>query len=286
MFKNLMKYEFRKGIVPYLIILGSLTVVFITLCFQALYMKKSFYNYSDNEGVFLIMGIILTSVGAYFLIAGGMLYNFVQGIMLLGDEFFRGKGYLTFSTPNSSYKIIASKLLTYFLKNIIYFAIIGIFSVIFLNLIFHGTREYDEIMYFIAKNPLLIILFSIWVFLGQLLHMIFIYLIMTLNITVIDFKHKILSSFLMYFGITMLLRIITFIFRMFIQLSLQGDVSTGLGAFYLLISTKIPIYISNYTGSYTEYLPVPVIPMFIMLIGTLCLFYFTVCRLIDKGINI
>lgn len=286
MFKNLMKYEFRKGIVPYLIIMGSLIVVFITLCFQAMYIKDTFYNYSNDEAALLIIGIVLTGLGAYFLMIGGGIYNFIVGIMLLGDEFFRGKGYLTFSTPNSSYKIIASKLLTYLLKNIIYFIVIGIFSVVFINLILHGTREFDDIIYFIVKNPILIILFSVWIFFSQLLHMIFIYFIMTLNITVIDFKHKILSSFLMYFGITIFLRIVTTVLRIFIQINLERNINTGVRAFYLLLSTNVPIYMSNYGGSYTKYIPVPIIPLFIILIGLLCFFYFIVCRLIDKGINI
>ena len=216
MFKKLLKYELRKGIIPYIIIMVSLIVAFIIIAVQCSFIDfDSFNSSSENQLVVLMMGIFLVVGMAYILMIVGGVFNFVQGIMYLADEFFREKGYLTFSTPNSSYKIIASKLLAYFIRNFLYFMVILISVLGILYTIFRENNEFFMIMEFIRKNPLLIILVLIYAILGQLIHMIFIYFIMTLNVTVIDFKHKILSSFLMYFGVTIFLRIIYF----FLQLS-------------------------------------------------------------------
>ena len=96
-----------------------------------------------------------------------------------------------------------------------------------LSIVFRENNEFFMIMEFIRKNPLLIILVLIYAILGQLIHMIFIYFIMTLNVTVIDFKHKILSSFLMYFGITIFLRIIYFFFQLYLQFNVYLHYASG-----------------------------------------------------------
>ena len=121
MFKKLLKYELRKGIIPYIIIMVSLIVAFIIIAVQCSFIDfDSFNSRSENQFVILMMGIFLVVGMAYILMIVGGVFNFVQGIMYLADEFFREKGYLTFSTPNSSYKIVASKLLTYFIRIIRY----------------------------------------------------------------------------------------------------------------------------------------------------------------------
>ena len=284
MFKKLMKYELRKGIIPYIIIMVSLIVAFIIIAVQCSFIDfDSFNSRSENQFVILMMGIFLVVGMAYILMIVGGVFNFVQGIMYLADEFFREKGYLTFSTPNSSYKIIASKLLAYFIRNFVYFMVILVSVLGVLSIVFRENNEFFMIMEFIRKNPLLIILVLIYAILGQLIHMIFIYFIMTLNVTVIDFKHKILSSFLMYFGITIFLRIVYFFLQLYIQFNINA---AGFMIFYKSLSMDIPVYIPEYGGGNYEYIPLPVFPVLIIFLGVFFVLYFSVCKLIDKGVNI
>ena len=288
MFKKLMKYELRKGIIPYVIILISLIVAFAIIAVQCSFIDFDAFNNSGNENqiVALMLSIFLVVGMAYILIAVGGVFNFVQGIMYLADEFFREKGYLTLSTPNSSYKIIASKLLAYFIRNFIYFMVILVSVSGILAILFRENDEFFMVMEFMVKNPLLMFLVLLYVFMSQLIHMAFIYLIMTLNVTVIDFKHKILSSFLMYFGITIFLRIIYFFFQLYLQFNADRIANIGTLLFYKAISMNVPIYIPEYGGGYFEEIPIPVIPIFIIFLGIFFVFYFTVCKLIDKGVNI
>ena len=284
MFKKLMKYELRKGIIPYIIIMVSLIVAFIIIAVQCSFIDfDSFNSRSENQFVILMMGIFLVVGMAYILMIVGGVFNFVQGIMYLADEFFREKGYLTFSTPNSSYKIIASKLLAYFIRNFVYFMVILVSVLGVLSIVFRENNEFFMIMEFIRKNPLLIILVLIYAILGQLIHMIFIYFIMTLNVTVIDFKHKILSSFLMYFGVTIFLRIIYFFLQLYIQFNIN---TTGFLIFYKSISMNVPVYMLEYAGGNYEFIPLPVFPVLIIFLGVFFVLYFSVCKLIDKGVNI
>ncbi len=288
MFKKLMKYELRKGIIPYVIILISLIVAFAIIAVQCSFIDFDAFNNSGNENqiVALMLSIFLVVGMAYILIAVGGVFNFVQGIMYLADEFFREKGYLTLSTPNSSYKIVASKLLAYFIRNFIYFMVILVSVSGILVILFRENDEFFMVMEFMVKNPLLIFLLLLYIFMSQLIHMAFIYLIMTLNVTVIDFKHKILSSFLMYFGITIFLRIIYFFFQLYLQFNADRIANIGTLLFYKAISMNVPIYIPEYGGGYFEEIPIPVIPIFIIFLGIFFVFYFTVCKLIDKGVNI
>ena len=285
MFKKLMKYELRKGIVPYVIIMISLIVAFIIIAVQCSFIDfDSFGSYGDeNQLVILMLGIFLMVGMAYILMIVGGVFNFVQGIMYLADEFFREKGYLTFSTPNSSYKIIASKLLAYFLRNFLFLVllIVSVLGVFFI--ISRESYEFSMIMEFIIKNPLLMILIFVYALLGQLVHIIFIYFIMTLNVTVIDFKHKILSSFLMYFGVTIFLRIVYFFLQLYIQFNIN---TTGFLIFYKSLSMNIRVYVPDYGGGTFELVPLPVLPIFVLFLGVFFVLYFTVCKLIDKGVNI
>ena len=163
MFKKLMKYELRKGIIPYIIIMVSLIVAFIIIAVQCSFIDfDSFNSSSENQLVVLMMGIFLVVGMAYILMIVGGVFNFVQGIMYLADEFFREKGYLTFSTPNSSYKIIASKLLAYFIRNFVYFMVILVSVLGVLSIVFRENNEFFMIMEFISRFFLLFLKMQIW----------------------------------------------------------------------------------------------------------------------------
>ena len=289
MFNKLFKYEFRKGIVPYIIILITMLVAFSILSLQGVYIKNNFDNISSNDGnMVMIMGTFMLAGMTYLLVILGGVFNFIQGIMYMADEIFRSKGYLTFSTPNSGRKILSSKLFTYFIRIFIYDSIILMFGLIIGFLIFNGNNEMGFLMENIFGNPILVFFIFIMVLISPMIHMIFIYFIMILNVTVFDFKHKILASFLMYFIITIILRIVSFICQIIFQISVENyAVSDSFVAFYKFISIKIPINSIDYYGNaVTESVPLPIIPIFIILFGVFFLLYFITCKLINKGINI
>ncbi len=157
MFNKLFKYEFRKGIVPYIIILITMLVAFSILSLQGVYIKNNFDNISSNDGnMVMIMGTFMLAGMTYLLVILGGVFNFIQGIMYMADEIFRSKGYLTFSTPNSGRKILSSKLFTYFIRIFIYDSIILIFGLIIGFLIFNGNNEMGFLMENIFGNPILV----------------------------------------------------------------------------------------------------------------------------------
>ena len=290
MFSKLVKYEFKKGILPYIIIVISMIVAFLILTFQGMYIKNNVSNFdsADDGQMIMVMGTFMLAGMTYLFIFLGGAFNFIQGIMYMADEFFRSKGYLTFSTPNSGSKILASKLLTYFIRIFIYYSIILVFVFVMGAFIFKDNYEMNLFFSNIFINPLLIVFAFIMMLLSPMIHMMFIYFIMTLNVTVIDFKHKILSSFLMYFIVTILLRIIYFVVQIVLQFTVVDLVSSdGFIAFYKFISTNVPVKIMDYNNTIvTSIVPIPLIPIFIIGFGIFFLLYFVTCKLINKGINI
>ena len=290
MFSKLVKYEFKKGILPYIIIVISMLTAFFILTFQGIYIKNNIGGFdSANDGqMIMIMGTFMLAGMTYLFIFLGGAFNFIQGIMYIADEVFRSKGYLTFSTPNSGSKILASKLVTYFIRIFIYYSIILVFAFIVGAFVFGDNYEMNVALSNIFVNPLLVILVFIMMLLSPMIHMMFIYFIMILNVTVIDFKHKILSSFLMYFIVTIFLRIIYFIGQMILQFSVVDlTPSDGFIAFYKFISINVPINIMDYSDNIiTKPIPLPIIPIFVIGFGVFFLLYFVTCKLINKGINI
>ena len=282
MLKNLIKYELKKGTLPYIVIMISLTLMFSLLCYQILTVSNNFDTYTEQGMALSILGLVLVSSIVLFLLSAGGILNFVQGIMYLSDEFFREKGYLTFSTPNSSYKIIFSKLLTYSIRIISYCLVVFFFALIILKILSTQSTEFYDILYFLENNPIVIILFCFWYFLGLMNGMLIVYLIMTVNVTIFDFKHKILASFIMYLILTTFMQIFNFSIQLFLNLINNEE----LMAFYELVSTEIPMKFSSYGHQYSNMIPFPLVPAFTMMIGMALLLYFIICKLINRGINI
>ena len=290
MFSKLVKYEFRKGILQYIIIVISMLTAFFILTFQGIYIKNniSSFNSADNGQMIMVMGTFMLAGMTYLFIFLGGAFNFIQGIMYMADELFRSKGYLTFSTPNSGSKILASKLVTYFIRIFIYYSIILVFAFVMGAFVFRDNYEMNIFFNNIFINPLMISFVFIMMMLSPMIHMMFIYFIMILNVTVIDFKHKILSSFLMYFIVTIILRIIFFMGQMVFQFTIADFItSDDFIAFYKFISINVPINVMDYSNNIiTEPVPIPIIPIFIIGFGIFFLLYFVTCKLINKGINI
>ena len=169
MFSKLVKYEFKKGILPYIIIVISMLTAFFILTFQGIYIKNNIGGFdSANDGqMIMIMGTFMLAGMTYLFIFLGGAFNFIQGIMYMADEVFRSKGYLTFSTPNSGSKILASKLVTYFIRIFIYYSIILVFAFIVGAFVFGDNYEMNVALSNIFVNPLLVILVFIMMLLSQ-----------------------------------------------------------------------------------------------------------------------
>ncbi|SHI78690.1 hypothetical protein [Pseudobutyrivibrio xylanivorans] len=94
---NLMKYEFRK----------SWKMKGFVLCFTAFFELMFLFGvFSMNEDVWSVgvFGLILTTICGLFLIG-------VYSIHVLSKDINTKQSYMLFMTPNSSYKILGSKVL-------------------------------------------------------------------------------------------------------------------------------------------------------------------------------
>ena len=108
MFK-LIKYEFRKALNTFLILCG------ITAVLQCLFQ----YGLASRDDQMLIITMILLVLCAF----GVAVFVLVRGITTYTGELKNRSGYLTFLTPNSTIKIVASKFLYTFLNALLAFAI-------------------------------------------------------------------------------------------------------------------------------------------------------------------
>ena len=70
MFSKLVKYEFRKGILPYIIIVISMLTAFFILTFQGIYIKNNIGGFdSANDGqMIMIMGTFMLAGMTYLFI--------------------------------------------------------------------------------------------------------------------------------------------------------------------------------------------------------------------------
>ena len=280
MFLKLVKYEFRKGIVPYFIILASIILGAALFSFQLVHINMTSAN-SETMPVFYA-GLAITGIILIIFFVTGFVFNFVQGIMYLADEFFRSKGYLTFSTANSSWKILGSKFFVYFIRIFIYYLVAILVVLIFFGILSETNEEVKSLLYFIYHNKFLIFLVLFLFLLNPLLHMAFIYFLITLNSTVLNFKYKILSTFLMYFGWVILRYIVSFMFQIFFPLFITSLDPDQLMDFYQVISINVPLFFNGYTES----VPIPVIPILLIPLLVFFFLYFISCKMINKGINI
>lgn len=98
---KLMKYELRKKLVPYLILFVVTAIVEIFAVYSI--MSKS------NEKV-AISVILFSLIGSF-----SMFYVFILAVDSYSKEISSKYSFMTFMTPNSSYSIVGSKLLTTFL---------------------------------------------------------------------------------------------------------------------------------------------------------------------------
>ena len=94
---RLIKYEFRKDSGTYLTLFGILVVTEI-------YFLISFLLKSDNH---MVLALVLAELGGSF----GILALMISGAVSYSKEINSKYSYMTFMTPNSTYKIVGAKLI-------------------------------------------------------------------------------------------------------------------------------------------------------------------------------
>lgn len=95
---RLIKYEFRKDSGTYLTLFGILVVTEI-------YFLISFLLKSDNH---MVLALVLAELGGSF----GILALMISGAVSYSKEINSKYSYMTFMTPNSTYKIVGAKYLS------------------------------------------------------------------------------------------------------------------------------------------------------------------------------
>lgn len=133
---KVMKYEFRKGLAMKGIMLGVLFALAVLYTFSLM------MSGADSTGSFVGMTVFLTVVVclfAYFFVA-------FENVFSLYQEINSDRGYMLFMTPNSSYKIIAAKVLTGLIQMIV---MILIFLLVLYYYVF-AASAYFEGPYFMS----------------------------------------------------------------------------------------------------------------------------------------
>ena len=109
---KLIKYEYRKDMIAYIIVFGLLLVL-------GAYLTISILAESETN---LAISIIL------FILCGfaGVLFLMIMGVVSFARELSSKYSYMTFMTPNSSYRIVGSKYLTVFFTTLVATVIYGL----------------------------------------------------------------------------------------------------------------------------------------------------------------
>ena len=127
--RNLMKYEFRKSWKMKVFILC------ITAFFEAFYLI-GLTGMNDKILGLSIMGLTFTAVCGVFIIG-------IYGIHVLSKDINTKQSYMLFMTPNSSYKILGSKMLenggSIFISGI-FFSVLAVLDVIALTARYHDIK--------------------------------------------------------------------------------------------------------------------------------------------------
>ena len=126
---KLIRYEFRKGLVPILVLLG----IAVTL-----------------EAYFLIalslesQGHIAASIVLLYIYSmAALVFVYVRGIISYSGELRSRYGYLVFMTPNSELKIMGSKFLYTFLHGLIFAALLLVLATADITMLFAKFGEYS-----------------------------------------------------------------------------------------------------------------------------------------------
>lgn len=129
---KLMKYEIRKQLISKILLLGLLIFVEIVLLFGILIRHEDMMRVA--HAVFNVISLF------------GMLYLIIEPAMVLYSDLGKKQGYLLFMTPNSTAKIIGSKLLIGVIQIIIIFSfMIGLIMINDICLSGYFNKDIDSL---------------------------------------------------------------------------------------------------------------------------------------------
>lgn len=129
---NLLKYEFRKALNSFLVLLGLIAGLEVYFLFA---LKK------ESEGhmvAALIMLMMCAFVAAVFV--------FIRGVSSYSGELKSRSSYLIFMTPNSTLKIVGSKFAYTFVNGLFFAALFAAVAVGDFALMLHEFGEYESFM--------------------------------------------------------------------------------------------------------------------------------------------
>ena len=136
---KMLKYEFRRGIFP-------LLIVGIVIAAIELYFLISTLTEHANHSVIAIALLILAAFCCY-------LFVLIYGIISYSQDLKNKSGYLVFMAPISSYKVIGAKLLSILLTGAIIVAVI--FGLLTLDLsLSYSTYDSIDTFYDFLSNIL------------------------------------------------------------------------------------------------------------------------------------
>lgn len=116
---KMMKYEYRRGIFPLMVVIAALAAVEI-LFLVGIYADKV---------AFVGLGMVLLIMGGFAAFAFVLIY----GVIIYSQDLKNKTGYMVFMTPLSSYKIIGAKLLSILLTGATLVIFLGVLLVVDYN---------------------------------------------------------------------------------------------------------------------------------------------------------
>lgn len=118
---KMMKYEYRRGIFPLLVVITALAAAEL-LFVIGIFAEKN----------------LLAGLGITFLVIGGwasFMFVLIYGVIIYSQDLKNKTGYMVFMTPISNYKIIGAKLLSILLTGATLVAFLGLLIVVDYNLL-------------------------------------------------------------------------------------------------------------------------------------------------------
>lgn len=129
---KLLKYEFRKALVPLLVMLG------ITAVLEGYYLIALHTNLED--GLHLVISILLLVL----MTLAADIFVMIRGVTSYSGELKSRSAYLIFMTPNSTRKIIASKFLFTYLIAVLFTVLYTGLGALDIGLLLGYTGELEE----------------------------------------------------------------------------------------------------------------------------------------------
>lgn len=136
---KLIKYEFRRSRTAMLSLLGvagALELYFIAALF-----------FMEEHSEHLVISVMLLGITAY----AAMLFVLIRGITSYSSELKAKSAKLLFMTPNSGYKIMASKYLYTFLNALLMLAICAALTVLDVMLVMAKEHSWSEMLDFLNR---------------------------------------------------------------------------------------------------------------------------------------